>query len=72
MAWKPPSLFFAATVRKSSIVSAANAQAAQRARRHASAFMGAGNDEHDVTLGLGPQVDDDKDSDKNSHRAALS
>ncbi|WP_415260898.1 hypothetical protein [Pseudomonas chlororaphis] len=28
---------------------------------------GAANDEHGIALGLGPQVDDDKDSDKENH-----
>ncbi|WP_124321128.1 hypothetical protein [Pseudomonas chlororaphis] len=45
--------------------SAKSATACQR-------IHGAGNDEHGIALGLGTQVDDDKDSDKNSHRAALS
>ncbi|MBU4636616.1 hypothetical protein [Pseudomonas chlororaphis] len=45
----------------------------QRKKRDGSQRIhGAANDEHGIAFGLGPQVDDDKDSDKDSHRAALS
>ncbi|AVO59641.1 hypothetical protein C6Q18_17305 [Pseudomonas chlororaphis subsp. piscium] len=74
VAWKPPSLFFAAPVRSASIASAANARAAQGSKS-AAAYLrihGAGNDGYNIALGLGTQVDDDKDSDKDSNGAALS
>ncbi|AZD16430.1 hypothetical protein PUP66_18325 [Pseudomonas chlororaphis] len=66
MAWKPPSLFFAATVRKSSIIRG-KCPGSAKSTATGLRIHGAGNDENGITLDPGSL-----DSDKASHRAALS